>query len=153
MPSALVYLLAYAVLVVGTFAIVGLVAGRGDEATHLDAFRGLSRRRPALALALTILLVAQAGVPFTSGFIAKFGVIEASVDEESYLLAVIAMVSTVIAAFMYLRIIVASWMSDEDDDEARQPLAVPLSSALAIAAAVGFTVAVGLFPEWLLERG
>ena len=150
-PSALVYLLAYAVLVVGTFAIVGLVAGRGDEATHLDAFRGLSRRRPAVALALTILLVAQAGVPFTSGFIAKFGVIEASVDEESYLLAVIAMVSTVIAAFVYLRIIVASWMSDEDDDEARQPLAVPLSSALAIAAAVGFTVAVGLFPEWLLS--
>ena len=149
-PSALVYLLAYAVLVVGTFAIVGLVAGRGDEATDLDAFRGLSRRLPALALALTILLVAQAGVPFTSGFIAKFGVIEASVDEESYVLAVIAMVSTVIAAFVYLRIIVAAWMSD-DDDEARQPTTVPLSSGLAIAAAVGFTLAVGLFPEWLLS--
>jgi NADH-quinone oxidoreductase subunit N len=149
-PSALVYLLAYAILVVGTFAVVGLVAGRGDEATDLNAFRGLSRRRPAVALALTILLVAQAGVPFTSGFIAKFGVIEASVDEESYLLAVVAMVSTVIAAFIYLRIIVASWMSD-DDDEAPQPLAVPLSSGLAIAAAVGFTLAVGLFPEWLLS--
>ncbi|MGH9272374.1 MAG: NADH-quinone oxidoreductase subunit N [Ilumatobacteraceae bacterium] len=152
-PSALVYLLAYVVLVVGTFAVVALVAGQGDERTGLDAFRGLSRNRPAIALALTILLVAQAGVPFTSGFIAKFGVIRAAVDEGSYLLAVIAMVASVIAAFLYLRIIVAMWMSDveatSDADVERMP--VPLSTGVAIAAAVGFTVVVGLFPEWLLS--
>ena len=136
-PSALVYLLAYAVLVVGTFAIVALVAGRGDENTGLDAFRGLAAQRPTLAVALTILLVAQAGVPFTSGFIAKFGVIRASVDEQSYLLAVIAMVSSVIAAFIYLRIIVASWMAEPADGERRERVRVPLSSGLAITAAVG----------------
>jgi NADH-quinone oxidoreductase subunit N len=152
-PSALVYLLAYVVLVVGSFAVVALVAGRGDERTGLDAFRGLSRNRPALALALTILLVAQAGVPFTSGFIAKFGVIRAAVDEGSYLLAVIAMVSSVIAAFLYLRIIVAMWMTDAEavEGEVGERVPVPLSTGLAIAAAVGFTIAVGLFPEWLLN--
>jgi len=155
-PSALVYLLAYVVLVVGTFAVIGLVTGRGDERTGLDAMRNLSRRRPALALALTILLVAQAGVPFTSGFIAKFGVIRAAVDERSYFLAVAAMVASVIAAFLYLRIIVAMWMSDtsadaDGDAEAGRPLTVPLSTGVAIAAAVGFTIAVGLFPEWLLS--
>ncbi len=150
-PSALVYLLAYAVLVVGTFAIVALVAGRGDENTGLDAFRGLSAQRPTLAVALTIFLVAQAGVPFTSGFIAKFGVIRASVDEQSYMLAVIAMVSSVIAAFIYLRIIVASWMAEPADGEARERIRVPLSSGVAITAAAVFTIAVGLFPEWLLS--
>ena len=85
-PSALVYLLAYAVMVAGTFGVVALIARQGDRRTDLDAFRGLGRTRPTLALALTVFLVAQAGVPFTSGFIAKFGVIRAGVDEHSYAL-------------------------------------------------------------------
>ena len=63
----LVYLLAYAVLVIGTFAVVTLVARTGDGDTDLDSFRGLGQTRPALALALTVFLVAQAGVPLTSG--------------------------------------------------------------------------------------
>ena len=77
-PSVVVYLLAYAVLVAGTFAIVALVARLGDGDTSLDSFRGLGKQRPLLAIALTVFLVAQAGVPFTSGFIAKFGVIRAA---------------------------------------------------------------------------
>ena len=83
---------------------------RGDDRTDLDSFRGLGKRQPALALALTVFLVAQAGVPFTSGFIAKFGVISAAVDEESYALAIIAMLASVIAAFLYLRIMVSAWI-------------------------------------------
>ena len=51
-------------------------------------------------------------MPFTSGFIGKFGVIRAGVDEHSYALAIIAMVSSVIAAFLYLRIMVSAWMAD-----------------------------------------
>ena len=98
---------------------------------------------------MTILLVAQAGVPFTSGFIAKFGVIRAAVDEGSYLLAVIAMVASVIAAFLYLRIIVAMWMTDAEADAGSdvERLPIPLSSGVAISAAVGFTIVVGLFPS------
>jgi NADH-quinone oxidoreductase subunit N len=150
-PSALVYLLAYAVMVAGTFGIVTLVARRGDRHTELDDFRGLGRTRPVLALALTILLVAQAGVPFTSGFIAKFGVISAGVDERSYALAVIAMVASVIAAFLYLRIIVSAWMSDPPEDDPAAAVRIPLSAGVAIALAVGFTLVVGIFPDWLLD--
>jgi NADH-quinone oxidoreductase subunit N len=150
-PSVLVYLIAYAVLVIGSFAVVTLVARTGDGATDLRAFRGLGRQRPALALALTIFLVAQAGVPFTSGFIAKFGVITAAVDERSYALAIIAMVASVIAAFLYLRIMAYTWMVDEPDDEALEPVRVPLSSGVAIAAAVAFTLVVGILPAWLLD--
>ena len=85
------YLLAYAVIVLGTFGVVTLVSRAHDGDQSLDAFRGLSRTRPVLALALTIFLLAQAGVPLTTGFVAKFGVIAAAVDAESYTLAVIAM--------------------------------------------------------------
>ena len=149
-PSALVYLLTYAVLVAGTFAVVALVARRGDRHTSLDDFSGLGAQRPLLAVALTVFLIAQAGVPFTSGFIGKFGVIRAGVDEHSYALAIIAMVSSVIAAFLYLRIMVSAWMADAPDD-ADAPVRVPLASGLAIAIAVVFTIGVGIFPEWLLE--
>jgi NADH-quinone oxidoreductase subunit N len=151
-PSVLVYLMAYAVMVAGTFAVVTLVARRGDAHTDLDAFQGLGKSRPVLALALTVFLVAQAGVPFTSGFIAKFGVIRAGVDEHSYALAIIAMVSSVVAAFLYLRIMVSAWMSEpptEGDIATKVP--IPFSSGLAIALAVGFTLAVGIFPDWLLH--
>ena len=105
-----------------------------------------------LALALTVFLVAQAGVPFTCGFIAKFGVIRAGVDEHSYALAIIAMLASVVAAFLYLRIMVSAWMADPPPEgEALEPVRVPFSAGLAIAAAVGFTLFVGIFPEWLLD--
>jgi len=152
-PSALVYLLAYAVMVAGSFAVVAVVAGRGDEHTDLEAFRGLGKSRPLLALALTVFLVAQAGVPFTSGFIAKFGVIRAGVDEHSYALAIIAMVSSVVAAFLYLRIMVSAWMNDppEDADGTVAKLPIPFSAGVAIGLATLFTLAVGIFPDWLLH--
>jgi NADH-quinone oxidoreductase subunit N len=151
-PSALVYLLAYAVMIVGSFAVVAVVARRGDERTDLEAFRGLGKSRPLLALALTVFLVAQAGVPFTSGFIAKFGVIRSGVDERSYALAIIAMVSSVVAAFLYLRILVSAWMNDPPEDgEGATRLPIPFSAGLAIALAAGFTIAVGIFPDWLLH--
>ena len=125
-PSTLFYLFAYAIIVIGTFAVVTLVA-RTRRPGHRP--RRLPRPRPAprpwLAVALTVFLVAQAGVPFTTGFIAKFGVIEAAVDEGSYTLAIIAMVASVVAAFVYLRIMVSAWIADVPEDgeatEARRP--------------------------------
>jgi len=155
-PAVMVYLLAYAVLVIGTFGVVALVARTGDPAlgegpTDLDSFRGLGQRHPALALALTVFVVAQAGVPFTSGFIAKFGVISAAVDEHSYALAVIAMVTSVIAAFLYLRIMVSAWILEAPADGSAEPLVIPLSTGVAIGAAAAFTLVVGIVPSWLLD--
>ncbi|NBT38063.1 MAG: NADH-quinone oxidoreductase subunit N, partial [Actinobacteria bacterium] len=96
------YLFIYSLLVIGTFAVASAVVGEG-EAT-LDSFKGLGKSNPVLALAMTVLLLAQAGVPVTSGFIAKFGVIRAAVSVESYPLAIVAMVAAVVAAYLYLRV-------------------------------------------------
>ena len=150
--AVLLYLLVYAFLVLGTFAIVGVVSRTGDGSTDLGAFRGLGRSNPVLALALTVLLLAQAGVPLTSGFIAKFGVIQAAVDERSYAIAVIAMVSAVIAAFLYLRIMISTWIADpEAGDGARETVSVPFTARLAIMLAVGVTLIVGFFPSFLID--
>ena len=150
--SVLVYLLAYAVIVLGTFGVVTLVSRARDGDQSLDAFRGLSRTRPVLALALTIFLLAQAGVPLTTGFVAKFGVIAAAVDAESYTLAVIAMVSSVIAAFVYLRIIVSMYLADPEPGDADQPrVRVPLSAGVGLTLTLAFTVVVGFLPWWLVD--
>ena len=140
--GALFYLLAYTFMVMGSFAVVTLVARRGDNATKLDDFRGLATRRPALALAMTVLLLAQAGVPFTSGFLAKFYVITAAVEEGSYAIALIAMLAAVIAAFFYLRLVLVMYSAPEGDAPA---VLVPFSAALAVIATVGFTLLAG-FP-------
>ena len=146
--SSLTYLLLYTVLVIGSFAVVFVVAGRGDGATSLEDFAGLARRRPLLALAFTVLLLAQAGVPFTSGFIAKFGVIKSAVEVHSYAIAIAAMVAAVIGAFLYLRIMVSMWLQNPASDA---PVNVPVATGAVIAFAVVFTLFVGVFPGWLLD--
>jgi NADH-quinone oxidoreductase subunit N len=148
LASTATYLVAYSVMSVGSFAVVMLLAGASDDATSLAAFKGLARRRPSLALAFTVLLLAQAGVPFTSGFVAKFGVIRSAVEARSWALAIVAMVAAVVAAFVYLRIIVSMWL-EEPDDDSRPVLAV--GPVIVVALAVAFTLVVGLLPGWLLN--
>ena len=145
--SVAVYLGLYSVLVVGSFAVISVASRSGD--TTLDGFNGLSSRRPTLALALTVFLLAQAGVPFTSGFVAKWGVIQSAVDAGSYWLAVIAMLAAVIAAFLYLRIMVSMWLRPADDNA--EAVNVPGLSGIAIAGAAGFTLAIGIYPQWVLS--
>jgi len=144
--AALFYLGAYTFMVAGSFGVVTVVSRRGDIGNSLDDYRGLSRDRPLLAFAFALLLFAQAGVPLTSGFFAKFYVITAAVDAGSTALAVIAMVSAVIAAFLYLRITVSMYMSDDDATE-RRTIPVPAAAALAVALSVLVTLGLGLFPS------
>ena len=148
--AVLFYLAAYAVIAVGSFTVVAVLSGRRDDRTGLNTLAGLGTRRPALALGLTILLLAQAGVPFTSGFVAKFSVIAAAVEAHSYWLAVVAMVTAVVAAFAYLRLVVAMYFRDASDEaetaaEASKP-AIGLGAASVIVVAVLFTVAAGIAP-------
>jgi NADH-quinone oxidoreductase subunit N len=151
--GALFYLLAYTFMVVGSFGVATLVGRRGDADHSLPAYRGLSRRRPLLALAFTVFLLAQAGVPLTSGFLAKFYVIGAAVEAESYALALIAMTSAVVSAFVYLRIIVAMYMTGEegDDAEALPHIRVPPAAALSLGIALVFTVVVGVLPSPVVD--
>ena len=102
--AALFYLFTYTFIVIGTFAVVDIVQGRGETRNDLGAMRGLGRRNPLLAAARLVLLLAHAGVPLTSGFLAKFYVIQAAIEQGQYYLAVIAMVAAAIAAFFYLRV-------------------------------------------------
>jgi NADH-quinone oxidoreductase subunit N len=105
--ASLYYVFTYLFAVVGTFAVITLMARDGDTGHQLADYRGLARRQPVLALAFVVLLLAQLGAPFTTGFLAKFEVVAAAADAHSYALAAVAMASAAVAAFFYLRLAVA----------------------------------------------
>jgi NADH-quinone oxidoreductase subunit N len=173
--ALLFYLLAYTIMVAGTFGVVTIIAGQGDGHHEIDDYRGLSRRYPVLAAMMAVLLFSQAGVPFTSGFFAKFRVIVAAAEDQSYVLAGIAMLAAVVSAVLYLRIVVSMFLidtgdthagggadavhSDERPDLAAGPgglatavavatvQAPALSAVIAVAVAAAVTVLLGLLPD------
>ena len=144
--ATLIYVLLYSVLALGSFAAVSVVTRGGT--TSLDEFKGLAKTNPVFALGFTVLLLAQAGVPLTSGFIAKFGVIRAAVSTESYVLAILAMISAVIAAYLYLRVMVSMWLAEPASSAAR-PIGVAARAALVLTVVV--TLVLGMFPSLILE--
>ncbi len=109
--SLLFYMVAYTIMVAGTFGVMTLVGRGGDGGHSLDDYTGLSKTRPVLAGLMAVLLFSQAGIPFTSGFLAKFRVILATASSGSYVLAGIAMLSAVVAAVLYLRIVVSMFLT------------------------------------------
>jgi NADH-quinone oxidoreductase subunit N len=104
--AALYYLFVYMFMTIGTFAIVTLLGREGDGDHDLSRYRGLAGRQPVLALTLAVLLLAQAGAPFTTGLWAKLQVVFAAVEAGDVPLGVIAMVTAVVAAYFYLRVAV-----------------------------------------------
>ena len=114
-------------MTIGAFAVVTLVGRRSHDACHgFDRVPGpgpaLARRWPAF---LTFFLLAQAGVPFTGGFIAKLQVFGAAVDAREYWLALVGVLSAVVLAFFYLRVVVVTFAGDDEAGEAAAARAPP----------------------------
>ncbi len=129
--GALFYLFTYTFIIIGTFAVVSIIQGRGEARTDLGAIQGLAKARPWLAAVMLVFLLAQAGVPFTTGFLAKFYVIEAAVQRGQYSLAIIAMLAAAVAAFFYLRVALLMYGSGE----AEVPAGPAVESAVPVGAA------------------
>jgi NADH-quinone oxidoreductase subunit N len=154
LEAALFYLFTYTFMTIGAFAVVTLVGRRTGDARHgFDQYRGLARRSPVLAGFLTFFLLAQAGVPFTGGFIAKLQVFGAAVDAREYWLAIIGVLSAVVLAFFYLRTTVVVFAGDDEAGEApagpRRPLG---AAAVAVLVATGAMVLLlGIVPGTFLH--
>jgi NADH-quinone oxidoreductase subunit N len=156
--SALFYLLTYTFMVVGSFAVVTVVGRKGDRRHSLDDYRGLGARAPLLAAALTFLLLGQAGIPLTSGFVAKFTVFAASVDAREYGLTLVGVIASVIATFFYLRLIVLMYMSGPVEstlevatDGGHRPFALDPATGLALGVAVFATLVMGVLPGVFID--
>jgi NADH-quinone oxidoreductase subunit N len=128
--ATLYYLFAYTFMTIGSFAIIAVLGRDGDGDHDLTRYRGLASRQPLLALAFAVLLLAQAGAPFTIGLWAKLSVVAATVSAGAVPLAVVAMVTAVIAGFFYLRVAVLMYAGTPRGDAVRPaPTTAPASVA------------------------
>jgi NADH-quinone oxidoreductase subunit N len=138
--ASLYYLVAYMFMTIGSFAIVTVLGRKGDGDHDLTRYRGLAQRQPLLALSFAILLLAQAGAPFTTGLWAKLQVVLATVSAGAVPLGIIAMVSAAIAAFFYLRVAVLMYASKAPDSgsESGSTAAASLPARTPSAAPIGW---------------
>jgi NADH-quinone oxidoreductase subunit N len=150
------YLVAYGFTTIGAFALVTLVRDPADdgsvggEATHLSQWAGLGRRHPVAAGVFTLFLLAFAGIPLTSGFMGKFVVFSAAVANGAWVLALIGVLTSVVAAFFYVRVIVLMYFTEPTGSQA--VVAAPgIGTAFAIMLSVVITVVLGVAPSVLLD--
>ncbi len=153
--SVVFYLIAYSFMVAGAFGIMSLIQRTHERNTGhdtpltLEAMAGLYKQQPLYAGLLAFFLLAQAGVPFTAGFWSKVRVIFAATGTQEtggYILAAVAMLSAVIAAFLYLRIIVSMFMSDPNEARDKKVTFVPSISVAGVGVCVIVVLILGIIP-------
>jgi NADH-quinone oxidoreductase subunit N len=145
------YLVAYGFAVIGAFAIVSLVRDSdGGEAHHLSRWAGLGQRWPLLAGVFTVVMLALAGIPLTAGFTAKFAVFGAALTAGQPWLVIAGVVSSLIIAFPYLRVVVMMWLSEPGEGTATL-VAPGMFTSAAVALGAVAIVALGVVPGPLLD--
>jgi len=115
-PSLVFYIVVYLFMNAGAFSVLAAMSRKGVEYTALEDFAGLGRRYPWLAGCLSVFLLSLAGFPPTAGFLAKFYVFSGAVREGHVLLAVAAVLASLISVAYYLKVIVVMYMNDECGD-------------------------------------
>jgi NADH-quinone oxidoreductase subunit N len=147
--SALFYLVVYALMNLGVFAVMIALQSRGQELLLLPDYAGLGFRRPALAACMALFMFSLAGIPPTAGFMGKLYIFSAALDGHYPVLAVIGVLNSVISVYYYFRVIVVMYMNEPSSEPS-----IASSSAAAfcavVLAALG-TLQIGLFPARLLD--
>ena len=133
--GALFYLATYGVTVLGAFAVISILSGRGEQRVRLTDYRGLFYGNPLLCAALTLFMFSLAGVPITAGFVGKLVVFGAAVEAGYAWLAVAGMLASAIAAFFYLRVLVVMYMQEPEEDRTVEQAGPLATGVVAFAAA------------------
>ncbi|PZF99117.1 NADH-quinone oxidoreductase subunit NuoN [Micromonospora deserti] len=144
------YLVAYGFSVLAAFAVVTLVRDADGEATHLSRWAGLGRHSPFYAAVFTLILLAFAGIPLTSGFTSKFAVFGPALDGGQAWLVIAGVLTSMVLAFPYLRVVVMMWLSEPGDSTPTVTVPGGLTSA-ALMIGVAATLVLGVAPAPLLN--
>ena len=146
--SILFYLAAYAVTNIGALGVVALLGTAQNQHDELRDFAGLWRSRPGLAALMTVFLLSLGGIPPTAGFIGKWYIFSAAVQEGHYWLAVIGVLTSVVSVFFYLRIVVMMYMTE--GQETLRPR-IPVAAMAGLALAVVAVFYLGILPTRVLD--
>ena len=140
--DALVYYsLAYSIGSIAAFGIVYNVTKGSDE--NVDAFNGLAKRNPGLAACMTVAMLSLAGIPITSGFFAKYFVFAIMIGTKYNWLLILAVITSAIGAYYYLKIIIAMYFKPPTNSE---PIQIEKSNTLVITITSAIVLVIGIVP-------
>lgn len=142
--SVLVYAGAYSLASVIAFCALILVK-RTTGSDHFEAFNGLARKNPYLALAVTVAMLSLAGIPLTAGFVGKFMMFSGVLADYQVLLVVLAVINAAIGIFYYFRVIIAMYFKPLDRDQ----IVVSGHYQTVLWTAVVITLILGIYPAWV----
>ncbi|MDF1499062.1 MAG: NADH-quinone oxidoreductase subunit N [Anaerolineales bacterium] len=143
--GALFYLMAYAITNLGAWGVVLAMEKAEGAGLEIDDYAGLGKRRPIMALAMALFMLSFTGVPPTVGFIGKFYLFRAAIDANLIWLALVGVITSLISAYYYLRVVVVMYMRPGEPETQNEPL---LNSTVWLAA-IG-TFVFGVLPSPLL---
>ncbi len=146
--AAMYYAITYVMTTVGSFGLIMVLARQGFEAEEINDFKGLSKRSPAYALLMSVLMFSLAGVPPMMGFAAKFAVLQSVLATGAVWLTVFAVMFSLVGAFYYIRIVKVMWFDEPADST---PLSVNSDKGLVLALNGLAVVVLGMIPGPLLN--
>ncbi len=149
LTSVTFYLLTYAVMNMGAFAIITLIGRSNDRHNEVDDYNGIGFLSPVLAFSLSLFLLSLLGMPLTAGFMGKVMVFTTAIRQGYSWLVVIGVLNTAISAYYYLRLIVVMFFRERNApwDQPR----IPVSIALALVITIASVFYLGIFPERIIR--
>ena len=113
--GALFYILTYAFMTLGAFAVIMIVGGKDFDADNINDYKGLHARNPYCAFTMMLVLFSMAGIPPTVGFYAKLTIFTSLAEQGNWFIAIIAILFSVVGAFYYLRLIKNMYFEEPED--------------------------------------
>jgi NADH-quinone oxidoreductase subunit N len=147
--AVIFYLLTYALMNLGAFAIVQLISRAGDRRTEVEDYNGIGFQSPVLAFSLSLFLLSLLGMPLTAGFIGKILVFRAALDQGYYILIVIGVLNTALSAYYYLRLIIVMFFRERTTSWSSPP--IPASIAIALVITLVGVLYLGVFPGRIIN--
>jgi NADH-quinone oxidoreductase subunit N len=145
--SILYYMLAYTLMNIGAFAVITVLAGKGEEKVNISDYNGLGYRHPVAAIALSLFLFSLAGIPPTAGFMGKFYIFSAAIKEGYLGLAIIGVINSVISVYYYLRVTIAMYMKEPATSGESPALIFSPACIIAILISAFGVLRMGIFPS------
>jgi NADH-quinone oxidoreductase subunit N len=143
------YMLTYAVMNLGAFAIVTIMSRSRDRRTEIEDYNGIGFRAPVLSFTLSIFLLSLLGLPLTAGFMGKIMVFRSALDMGYFALVIIGVINTAVSAYYYLRLIIVMFFRERTTIWTAPR--IPASIAIALVITVVGTFYLGLFPGRILN--
>ena len=145
--AILYYSLAYSIGSIAAFTVLYNVS-KAKNSSNIEAFNGLGKRHPFLAVCMVIAMLSLAGIPITAGFFAKYFVFSVLIGTSFKWLIIVAILTSAVGVYYYFKVIIAMYFKQE---ESHEEVTIETSHVLLLALTTLFTIALGIVPNYVIE--